>query len=89
MSRFADLPADGGGSEGANLVPLRSGWHTGARKKGRTARTRSCKRLMNRGLAKQEIFFVGVNDKGFISFAAEKLEQEDEAGGRESDETVQ
>jgi hypothetical protein len=30
-----------------------------------------------------------VIDKGFISFAAEKLEQEDEAGGRESDETVQ
>jgi hypothetical protein len=41
------------------------------------------------GYGGRKIFYVGVNDKGFISFAAEKLEQEDEAGGRESDETVQ
>ncbi|MCX6632000.1 MAG: hypothetical protein NTW28_30695 [Candidatus Solibacter sp.] len=32
---------------------------------------------------------VRVTDKGFISFAAEKLEGKGETGGRESDETVQ
>ena len=41
--------------------------------------------------SKQADYFiiVGVIDKGFISFAAEKPEKEEETRGRESDETVQ